>query len=325
MAIFLAVDVGGSSIKLGLVSENFELLVEDSFRTQDNQENSDQIVENLTKHSLDLLSKHDYRKEDLKAIGIGVPGTAINRTGIYEFAGNLPFRRYPLRKKLTEIFNCPIYLGNDANFAGLAESRLGAGQGAENSVTLTLGTGMGAGVVINDRVYLGFNEAASEFGHTVMEIDGIPCTCGRNGCFESYVSATALIRQTKEAIAENPDSILAITANAEGKVSGRTSFNAWRNDCPVGTKVVKTYAKYLAIGIANVINSYMPDVVIIGGGISNEGQCLVDLCEDEAIKQSFLHGEVAIPKIVIATLGNKAGTLGAALFADDCLKDGLIY
>ena len=324
MSIFLGVDIGGSSIKYGIVSLDYKLLAEGSIRTQDNQETADQITENLIEACLDLLADNHYQKEDVMAMGVGVPGTIINKTGIYEFTGNLPFHHCPLREKISKTFKCPIYFGNDANLASLAESRIGAGQGAMNSVTLTLGTGMGAGVILNDRVYSGFNETGCEFGHIVMQIDGIPCTCGRKGCFESYVSATALIRQTKEAIKDNPESLLAQEAKEE-KISGRTAFNAWRKHCPIGTKVVMNYTKYLAIGIANVINSYMPEVVIIGGGISNEGQDLIDLCQEDAINQSFIHGDVAKPQIVLATLGNKAGTLGAALFADDCLKDGLKY
>ncbi len=325
MSVYLAVDIGGTSIKTGLVSENFELLDSISIRTQDHQENADQIMDNLLKAGVDLLTDHQLSVSDLIAVGVGVPGTIVNKTGVYIFAGNLPFRDYPFRKKMQEAFDCPIYLGNDANLAALAESRLGAGNGAANSVTLTLGTGMGAGVVINNRVYSGFNETGCEFGHTVMVVDGEYCTCGRNGCFEAYVSATALIRQTKEAIAQNPESLLAKIAAEQGKVSGRTAFLAWRKGCPVGEKVVKKYGDYLAHGIANVLNSYMPEVVIIGGGISNEGPCLLDLCREKAIAEAFLFGDVERPKIVLATLGNKAGILGAALFAHDCLQDGLLF
>ncbi len=324
MSVYLGIDVGGTSIKIGLVTEDYRLLDFTSIRTQDQQETQQQIVDHMIEASCDLLAENRLSKDDLIAIGIGVPGTILNKTGVYAFAGNLPFRNYPLREELKKHFNCPSFFGNDANLAALGESRLGAGHGAGDCVVLTLGTGMGAGVIINNRVYSGFNETGCEFGHVLMQIDGEPCTCGRKGCFEAYVSATALIRQTKEAIAANPDSLLAKEAAEHGTVSGRTAFLARKNGCSVAEQVVDTYTDYLAKGIANVINAYMPEIIIIGGGISQEGQILLDLTVDKALQEAFIYGDVPDPQIVLAVLGNKAGMLGAALFAEDCLKDGII-
>ena len=321
MSFYLAIDVGGTSIKFGLVSEAFQLVDIDSISTQDKQETADDIVKALSEACLLMLERNDLSPDSLKAVGVGLPGTAINHTGTYVFAGNLPFKNYPFRAALKKTFSCPIFLGNDANVAGLAESRLGAGNGAKNSVTLTLGTGMGAGVIINDRIYSGFNETGCEFGHTTLISGGEYCTCGRRGCFEAYVSATALIRQTQAEIEAAPESLLAKIASEDGKVTGMTAFKAWRSSCPVGTAVVEQYGDYLVHGIANVINSYMPEVIILGGGISHEGEDLVKLCEQKAIDEAFIFGDVTRPKIVLAALGNKAGVLGAALFAEDCLKD----
>lgn len=325
MSIYLAIDLGGTNVKYGLVSEDHKLLAYDSIRTQDNNETADQISENIIEACLKLLKEKAFSKSDIKAIGIGVPGTSVNRTGVYIFTGNLPFRNYPLRAKFQETFSCPIFIGNDANLAALAESRLGAGNGAIHSVVLTLGTGLGAGVVINNRVYSGFNETGCEFGHTVIVVDGEPCTCGRKGCLEAYVSAPGLIRDTQRAISSHPDSILAQVAAESGNISGRTAFDAKRQGCPVAKQVVDQYTSYLGHGIANVINSYMPEVVIIGGGISHEGQELLEDCKAKALPQAFVHGDVRPPRIVLASLGNSAGTLGAALFAEDCLEDGLDF
>lgn len=324
MAVYLAIDVGGTNIKIGLATEDHQLLDTTSIHTQDQQETAQQIVDRMIAASCDLLNKNQLEKSDLKAIGIGVPGTILNEAGVYVFAGNLPFRNYPLREELKKHFACPSFFGNDANLAALAESRLGAGHNAASCVVLTLGTGMGAGVIINHRVYSGFNETGCEFGHTLLQVDGEPCTCGRKGCFEAYASATALIRQTQAAIAANPDSILAEEAQKNGKVSGKTAFLAAKKGCPVAKQVVNIYTGYLAKGIANVINSYMPEMIIIGGGISHEGQVLLDLTVDRALQESFLPGDVKAPQIVLAVLGNQAGMIGAALFAEDCLKDGII-
>ncbi len=324
MAVYLGIDVGGTNIKIGLIGENHQFIDSTSIRTQDQQESQEEIVQNLMNASIALLQANNLQKDDVAAIGMGVPGTILNKTGLYVFAGNLPFRNFNLREAFQKEFNCPSFFGNDANLAALAESRLGAGNGARDSVVLTLGTGMGAGIIINNRVYSGFNETGCEYGHIIMQIDGEPCTCGRKGCFEAYVSATALIRQTKEAIEKNPDSILAKEADSHGKVSGRTAFIARKNGCEIANQVVLQYTDYLAKGIANVINSYMPEVVILGGGISHEGQELIDLCADKAIEESFIHGDITPPRIVLAVLGNQAGMLGAALFAEDCLADSLI-
>lgn len=325
MSVYLGIDIGGTTIKIGLISEKFKLISKQTIDTRAKFESSEKIVSRMMDTCRSLLVDHNYTFEDVIVIGIGAPGTLINRTGLYTFAGNLPFDNYPLRNKVQEYYSGQVFLGNDANMAALAESRIGAGQGAANTVMITLGTGIGSGVIIKDRIYSGFNEAGAEIGHMVIKMDGEYCTCGRNGCWEAYIAAPALIRQTKQAIAEHPNSILAQVAQQENRVSGKTVFSAFDQGCPIADKVFKRYAYYLQIGMANVINSFMPEIIILGGGISNEGDRLIDSFQDSTLDEAFLFGDVARPLFRIATLGNDAGMLGAALFASDCLKDGLSF
>ena len=324
MAIYLGIDVGGTTIKIGLVSEKFELLDKTSINTRADSEAPDQITQRMMLSCEKFLAENNLNFMDVLAIGLGAPGTILNKSGMYTFTGNLPFRDYPLREKMRKFYSGQIYFGNDANVAALAENRLGAGQGTANTVMITLGTGLGTGVIINNRIYSGFNEAGVEFGHIVIEIDGEYCTCGRNGCWEAYVSASGLIRQTKAAINDNPDSILAQVAEEQGKVNGETVFLAVDRNCPVADRVFARYAYYLQVGMANLINAFMPEMIIMGGGIGYAGERLINSFKQGALDEAMLFG-VPMPDFKTAVLGNDAGILGAAILASDCLADGKVY
>ncbi|HHU53067.1 MAG TPA: ROK family protein [Clostridiaceae bacterium] len=324
MAIYLGIDVGGTTIKIGLVSEKFELLDKTSINTRADSEAPDQITQRMMLSCEKFLAENNLNFMDVLAIGLGAPGTILNKSGMYTFTGNLPFRDYPLREKMRKFYSGQIYFGNDANVAALAENRLGAGQGTANTVMITLGTGLGTGVIINNRIYSGFNEAGVEFGHIVIEIDGEYCTCGRNGCWEAYVSASGLIRQTKAAINDNPDSILAQVAEEQGKVNGETVFLAVDRNCPVADRVFARYAYYIQVGMANLINAFMPEMIIMGGGIGYAGERLINSFKQGALDEAMLFG-VPMPDFKTAVLGNDAGILGAAILASDCLADGKVY
>lgn len=325
MSVYLGIDVGGTTIKIGLISQEFKLLKKHAIDTRADTENANQIVSRMMQKVQELLFENGYSFSNVIAMGLGAPGTIINKSGLYAFAGNLPFDNFPIRDKIKEYYSGPIFLGNDANMAALAESRLGAGQGSKDTFMITIGTGIGGGVVINDRMYTGFNEAGAEIGHMVIRLDGEYCTCGRNGCWEAYVAAPALIEQTKQAISEHPDSILAKIVQPDEKITGKTVFLALDQDCPVAKEVFAQYAYYLQVGMANVINAFMPEIIILGGGISNQGDRLINSFKQGTLDDSFLFGDVEKPEFRIATLGNDAGMLGAALFAADSLEDGLSF
>ena len=252
---------------------------------------------------------------DVVAVGVATPGVANIETGVVEYANNLNFIKFPLAELLSkELDGKAVRIANDANAAAWGEAVAGAAKGTHDSVMITLGTGVGGGVIIDNKIFTGSNSAGAELGHTVIEVDGVPCTCGRRGCWEAYSSATALIRMTKEKIEEckasGRDSLM---LSAE-RVSGRTACDCMRQGDAAAKEVYDKYIKYLAAGISNMINIFQPQVVSLGGGVSNEGQSLIDdltpYIKRETYGASVLED---LPELRIAKLGNDAGIIGAAL------------
>jgi glucokinase len=233
---------------------------------------------------------------------------------VVEYANNLPFTNFPIASMLSERFEGKsVYIENDANAAALGEAVAGAAKGTRSSVMITLGTGVGGGIIIDGKVYSGFNFVGGELGHMVIEKDGVPCSCGRCGCWESYSSATALIRMTKEKIEECRMSGRVTAMSSAQKISGRTACDAMRAGDAPAKEVYDKYISYLATGLANIINIFQPEVISLGGGISNEGQSLIDDITPLVRKQTYGYGFVdKLTSIRIAQLGNDAGIIGAA-------------
>ena len=269
----------------------------------------------MAKMAVQAVENAKLTMDDIEWIGIGTPGIANSATGIVERANNLGFINTPLVKYVKEFIgrnDTPVYIENDANAAAYGEYVAGAAKGAKNAVCITLGTGVGAGIVIDGKIYAGSNFAGAEIGHTVIEVGGAPCTCGRKGCFEAYSSATGLIRMTKESMAENPDSIMNKMAEERGKVTARTSFDCMRAGDKYAKAVVDKYIKYLAAGITNTINTFQPDILCIGGGVCNEGDPLLLPVKAIVEEEDFANKSEKRTEIVIAKLGNDAGLIGAA-------------
>ncbi len=209
--------------------------------------------------------------------------------------------------------NLEVHVDNDANCAALGEAYAGCGNGAQDFVAITLGTGIGSGIIANGKIINGVNLAGGEFGHMVIVMDGEQCTCGRKGCWEAYASATALIRQTEESMKLHPDSIMHELAAKEGKVTGRTSFDAMRMGDIAGIRVVNNYIKYVACGLINIVNALQPEIICIGGGICNENETLLKPIRNYVQAERYsIHSKLQT-KIVKAQLGNDAGIIGAAI------------
>lgn len=282
------------------------------------------ILTDMGKLAMDAIRSAGFSPSEMGSIGIGSPGTPDNKAGVLVYSNNLPFVMAPMREIIGRITELPVYIENDANCAAMAESVAGAACNAANSVTITLGTGIGAGVIINRRIYSGFNQAGSEFGHTVLVAGGVPCTCGRRGCFESYGSATALIRMTKEEASVHPDSMLnQLIHERDGKVSAKTAFEAMRAGDPTASALVDRYLEYLSDGLANVINAFMPEVLVIGGGVCNEGDALLIPLREKTMSKPYFGSGVPRTEIKLAERGNDAGIIGAAMMGKTCLEDGL--
>jgi glucokinase len=311
MKYYIGIDLGGTNIKAGVVSEDFEIVAKASCKTNLPRP-GEEICADMAKVALEAVKEAGLTIDDIEAVGIGTPGTANSETGVIEYSNNLGFLNFPVVELMKTHINKPCYVENDANAAAYGEFVAGAAKGANDAVCITLGTGVGGGIIINKKIYSGFNFAGAEIGHTVINVDGPQCTCGRRGCFEVYSSATGLIRMTNEAIAKHPESILKEEADDHGKVSARTAFNAMRRGDAAAKQVVDDYIRYLACGIANTINIFQPDILCIGGGVCNEGDPLLLPLKELVAKEVYTRNSEKNTEIVIAKLGNDAGIIGAA-------------
>lgn len=321
MAYFVGIDLGGTNIKAGVVTDKGELLNKVSIKTNADRA-MEEIITDMGKLAKQAIEEAGITETDVSAIGIGSPGTPDNKAGTLVYATNLPFTNAPMRKIIREVIDLPVYIDNDANCAAMAESVSGAAADVADSVTITIGTGIGCGVIINNRIFSGFNQAGSEFGHTVMVAGGQPCSCGRKGCFEAYASASAMARQTEEAAKADPSSALnAMIEENGGHSNARIPFDAMKAGDATAAKVVDTYIEYLSEGLANVINTFMPEVLLIGGGVCNEGDSLMIPLREKTMSKPFFGPGVRKTEIRVAKMGNDAGIVGAAMMGKACFDD----
>ena len=311
MKYYVGIDLGGTNIVAGVVNENYEIVAK--AKTPTNRPRpADEICADMVKVVKEAVEKAGLTLADIEAVGLGSPGMINSDEGIIVYANNLDFYDVKVGEILGKALGKPIYAENDANAAAYGEFVAGSAKGANTAVCITLGTGVGGGIVIDGKIYSGSNYAGGEIGHIVIEVDGAPCSCGRKGCFEAYSSATGLIRMTKEAMDANPDSLMHEMAKEDGHVSGRLSFNAMRAGDAAAKAVCDKYIKYLAAGIANVINIFQPEVLCIGGGVCNEGDALLLPLKELVESEIYTKRGDDNSKIVIASLGNDAGIIGAA-------------
>lgn len=309
MKYYIGIDLGGTNIKAGVVNEKFEIIAKASTKTLCPRPAKD-ICDDMAKVSIEACKLAGISVDDVEWIGVGTPGIADNINGTIPYSNNLDFHDVPVRKYIQAHINKPVYIANDANAAAYGEFVAGAAKGAKNAVCITLGTGVGAGIIVDGKILTGSNLAGAELGHMVIEVDGPQCTCGRKGCFEVFSSATGLIRMTKEAMAADPASKMHDMAG--DKIDARLAFNAMRAGDASAKAVVDKYIKYLAAGIANVINIFQPEILCIGGGVCNEGDALLIPLKELVSREIYTRGGVKNTEIVIASLGNDAGIIGAA-------------
>lgn len=312
--MYIGVDLGGINIAVGLVDDDYNIINKGSVPTGRTR-SFEAIMKDMADLCLKVTEDAGYKMSDVKCIGIGAPGTPDADGKGVVYANNLDgFLNVSLESEIQKYFqNMPVYVENDANAAAYGEMLAGAAKDSHSAVIITLGTGVGGGVILNNKIFSGFNNAGSELGHMVIVKDGVECTCGRKGCFEVYASATALIRETAEIIAEYPNSIIhEMIENNSNKISGKTAFVAAKQGDAAGKKIVEQFIEYLGIGVSNVINMLQPEIVVIGGGISKEGENLLVPLR-EYVKRNIYTKEGPITKIMAARLGNDAGIIGAAM------------
>lgn len=312
MKYYMGIDLGGTFIKAGVVDENYHIVAKASLPTilTDPEALADQMAKTVRL----ALEEAKVGLDAIDSIGVCSPGAVDSKTGTIIYANNLPFLHTPLGSLVSQrLEGKPVYLENDANVAAYGEVVAGAAQGISDAIVITLGTGVGGGIIIDGKIYSGFNGFGAEMGHMVIQHGGRQCTCGRKGCIEAYASATGLINMTKEAMEENKDSKLWEIAPTLDKVDGKTAFDAMRLGDEAGKKVVDTYIDYLGAGLANFINIFQPEVLLIGGGVCKEGETLLAPLREILKRETYGVEGMPATTLKICALGNDAGTIGAAM------------
>lgn len=309
----IGIDLGGTNIAAGIVDKKGKLIFKTSVKTEAEKGFSN-IIGKMGETINTLLTENNIELSQIDGIGIGCPGSIDSKNNIIIYSNNIELENAKIGEELAKIINKPIFISNDANCAALGESISGAAAGHKDVVMITLGTGVGGGVIIGGKIFEGSNSVGAELGHSMLVLDGEECTCGRKGCWEAYASATALIKQTKKAVLENKDSLMNTLIEGDiNNVSGRTAFEAAKQGDTAGLEVVHTYLRFVSEGIVDMINIFRPEIFLIGGGISNEGDYILDFIQNYVDKNAYGHNFVKSPRILCANLKNDAGIIGAGM------------
>ena len=302
MPLYIGIDVGGTAIKGAVIGADGKLYGEDSVPTA-----TGEGIVNCIVTLVNRLRK--MNSEEVKGVGIGCAGVIDSEGGKVVLARNLSLENFPLVKLVRDRIDLPVKITNDANVAALGEAKFGAGKDYKNSILVTLGTGVGGGIVIDGKLFEGNKSAGAEIGHMVIERGGEMCSCGRRGCFEAYSSATALKRQTKRAMEEDAGSAMWRKYTSD-TVTGKTAFEYMDSDT-AAREVVDRYIEYLACALSNLANIFRPEVIMLGGGISKEGERLTAPLQKILDREIFAAAYAPV-KVTVATLGSLAGAYGAA-------------
>lgn len=313
--IYAGVDIGGTNIKIGLIDSERELIVADlSIKTRADRPHGE-ILEDIVSSLRKLCASADVDYHSVAGIGLGIPGIVDQHTGTVSYCANLGWRDIPVTHLVEVISGKHAEAANDANCAAWGEYKFGCCKGMRNVILITLGTGVGSGIILDGKLFGGIATAGGEAGHMIIVKDGLQCNCGLRGCWERYASATALVEQTKQAIEAHPYSALADVAAKSGKVTARTAFAALEKGDEVAKKVVDDYIDYIVTGLINLGNIFHPNAFVIGGGVSNEGAPLIDPIEDKLNAGLIASAHNPRVRVLQAALGNKAGMMGAAALA----------
>lgn len=308
----IGIDLGGTNIVVGLVEQDFRIVDKCSVKTQVPR-SVESMTADMAQMARTLLERNRLLWQDVASVGVGVPGTANPENGHMEDANNLGFDDVPFLPLLAKKIPVPVHFGNDANVAAWGEYLTGGYQ-EDSFVMVTVGTGIGGGIILGGSLWPGINGAAAEFGHMTIDHDGVPCNCGRRGCFEAMASANALITQAREQMRKRPESLLwSLCGGNAAKVEAKTVFDGAAAGDETARELLDVYITYLAEGITNIINVFQPAVLCIGGGVSRAGEVLLRPLREEVARRVYSRNSKRNTRIELAKLDNDAGILGAAL------------
>lgn len=312
--MYIGIDVGGTNIAVGILDEQLKIIKSGSVSTKAGRAYQD-VVRDMAMLTFDLMQQAGLPRDIIKWVGIGTPGAVDVKEGIVRRANNLRWNNAPIASEFKRYIDKPVFMDNDANCAALGEFVMGAAGGKHSAVVITYGTGVGCGIIVDDKIYSGFGGSAGEIGHMVIDINGQVCNCGRSGCYETFASMTALVRRGSAAADANPLSAMAQIRDFSEHLNGKTIFELAKAGDETALTVVKQHIFYMAVGITNIVNILEPEAVVIGGAISKEGEYILEPIRRHVEEYAFCR-TLQIPEIVTATLGNKAGIVGAAVLPD---------
>ena len=310
----IGVDVGGTGIQIGVVNKEYKIIRENSIPTRTALPFEEQLRQ-ISECIVSTVRDTGFSINDIESVGVGIPGIASAKTGEIIKCTNMGWFHMPFREVFTRYLDKPVHIDNDANVAALAESVAGISAGTSSSVFITIGTGIGSGIILNGRIWSGAHHIGGELGHVIFDLGGVDCTCGNKGCLERYCSATALIRMAREAVSDHPDSLIIRSVNNEpDRIEAKTVFDAARAGDPLAVTVYQQYIDNLAQAIGSVVNLLDPEVIVLGGGVSKAGSFLLDPLTKE-YKKYVLFNDQPLPPLKLAVLGSEAGIIGAAMLS----------
>lgn len=313
MSYYIGIDLGGTNIKAGVVNDDGRVVFKLSRPTKA-ERGYMMVIKDMAKIVFEVSEVGKIPMQEISCIGIGCPGTINRDEGKIEFSNNLNWYSVPVVECMENLTGKKIFIENDANAAAFGEYIAGSLKGTQNALFITLGTGVGSGIILDGRIFVGFNGMGGELGHIVIVENGLRCTCGRNGCLEAYASASALIRRTKEVMQQQPSSKLWDVCGGQLKrVNGSTVFKAADQGDETAKKIIDEYTGYLSSGIVSAVNVLQPEIVAIGGGLSGSADVIIpkinERLKNEAFSRHYGRQSVAMK----AELGNDAGIIGAAM------------
>lgn len=308
----IGVDVGGTTVKAGIVDSNNHIIARAVVPTRP-ELGADAVAENIARAAEEAVANAGLTPSDFRFAGFGLPGLLSVENGILIHGGNIRMSNYPISEKLESILRIPVRIGNDADCAAIGETVAGVADAYRSVLFLTLGTGLGGSMIIDRKPLLGSGGLSGEFGHTIIQFGGEPCTCGLTGCFEAYASVTALIRQARQAMEQNPSSLMNDYARKNGDiVNGKIIFDCADAGDATAIEVIDRYARYVAIGTGSLISIFRPDAVVFGGAVSTQTERLINPARAYAKEYTFASSLLNMPPFLSASLGNDAGIIGAA-------------